>query len=67
MGPRWVESWGPTIVAVLALGYPAFVWAGNMTARLEQLEKDAVAKRQELREDLLEINRKLDRLVEQRK
>lgn len=56
--------WAPILTTALAMAIPALVWAGDIKARLETLEREAAARRIELREDLREINRKLDALME---
>lgn len=54
------EFWAAVIVAVVTVGTPALIWAGKTDQRVENLERN----RNEMREDLREINRKLDAVLE---
>lgn len=92
-GPERRESFGfrlsrevsiADLVAVVAIGLPALIWAAKMDTRMTQVETSIIANRaerisnekridgdrenlrREIKEDLAQINRKLDRLVERR-
>ena len=53
------DFWVTVITVVVTLGTPTLIWGGMMTARVENLEKLRI----EIREDLREINRKLDEVA----
>jgi hypothetical protein len=57
------DFWGAVIGSVIVVGIPALVWGGSVTARVESLAKNHDELRKEIREDLRDINRKLDSLV----
>lgn len=70
------------IVAVVAIGIPALIWAGKMDGRVAQVEQALVSNRveriatdarldsereslrKEIKEDLKDISRKLDKIME---
>ena len=69
------------IVAVVAIGIPALIWAGRMDTRVSQVEAMQIANRterittdirldaereslrREVKDDLKDINQKLDKLI----
>lgn len=60
-------------IAVVTVGGPTLIWGGKIDTRVENVEKnqgilraEKETLRTELREDLKEINRKLDLLMEKR-
>lgn len=50
-------------VALVAIGLPGLLWGGSMNSRMENVEAQQRGARVEMREDLREINRKLDALI----
>lgn len=54
------DFWGAVLASAIVVGVPALVWGGSISARVESLE----TVRKEIREDLKEINRKLDKALE---
>lgn len=58
------DFWGAIAGSVIVVGIPALVWGGSITAKVENLTKQQDTSRQEIRDDLTEINRKLDMLTQ---
>lgn len=57
------DFWGAIVGSAIVIGLPALVWGGNITARVESLATQQSDSRREIREDLKEINRKLDEIA----
>lgn len=56
------EFWGAVISSILVIGIPALVWGGSISSRVDTLTTQQSELRKDIREDLREINRKLDDL-----
>jgi hypothetical protein len=58
------EFWVTIFTILVGLGVPAVLWGGRMDSRVERVEENQRAVRIEYREDLREINQKLDKLMD---
>lgn len=61
------DFWGAIVGSAIVVGLPVLVWGGNITARVETLSAQQADSRREIREDLKEINRKLDDIARKTK
>jgi selenophosphate synthetase-related protein len=61
------DFWGAIVGSAIVVGLPVLVWGGNITARVENLSAQQADSRREIREDLKEINRKLDDIAKKPK
>lgn len=60
------EFWIAVVTVIVTLSVPGVFWAGRVEARLGMIEKQNEELRTQIREDLREINRKLDDIMRDR-